>query len=187
MTLLHIAARNGNLIFVKWLVSLRVSLNQQDNYGWTALMWATEHDSNAEIIKYLIKIGAHTNVLDNEMNICLHWAAMTSSFECVCELVNNPLYSHINACNRFGETPLHIAAKMDNYHIVQFLLASGADHTIKNFSGLTALNASNNFVSLQHDYFVFLDVCPIGSKTFHCIRIRDMVGEVQKTPYFYLT
>ncbi|XP_047134879.1 histone-lysine N-methyltransferase EHMT2 isoform X1 [Hydra vulgaris] len=170
MTLLHIAARNGNLIFVKWLVSLGVSLNQQDNYGWTALMWATEHDSNAEIIKYLIKIGAHTNVLDNEMNICLHWAAMTSSFECVCELVNNPLYSHINACNRFGETPLHIAAKMDNYHIVQFLLASGADHTIKNFSGLTALN-----------------VCPIGSKTFHCIRIRDMVGEVQKTPYFYLT
>ena len=85
------------LVLVKWLVMLGIPVNEQDNFGWTALMWAAESDTNHHIMEYLIKLGAITNLLDRELNICLHWAAIAGSFECTKLLVTNSVDSHINA------------------------------------------------------------------------------------------
>ncbi|XP_066913327.1 histone-lysine N-methyltransferase EHMT2-like [Clytia hemisphaerica] len=168
--LLHVASRRGNLLAVKWLIKLGVPANQQDNFGWTALMWCAESDNNSCIIRYLIKQGALTNLLDNEMNICLHWSAIAGSFECARELVSGSSDPQINAKNKFGETPLHVAAKGDHFNVAQFLLLNGADPNIKNKQNCTAL-----------------DVCPSSSKTFHCIRIRTEVGQEKIKPYMYLS
>ena len=118
----------------------------------------------------MIKLGAITNLLDNELNICLHWSAIAGSFECTRVLVSGSIDPHINAKNKFGETPLHVAAKGNHYHVTQYLLLNGADHLIVNKSSSTAL-----------------DVCPAGSKTFHCIRIRHEVGDGKLTTYRHLT
>ena len=160
----------GNLVLVKWLVMLGVPINDQDNFGWTALMWAAESDTNQQIMEYLIKLGAITNLLDKELNICLHWAAIAGSLECTKLLVTESVDSHINAKNKFGETPLHVSAKGNYYHVTQFLLMNGADHAIKNNDNATAL-----------------DVCPAGSKTFHCIRIRSEVGDDSPPTYRHIT
>jgi len=168
--LLHVASRRGNLLAVKWLIKLGVPINQQDNFGWTALMWCAESDNNSLIIRYLVKQGALTNLLDNEMNICLHWSAIAGSFECARELTFGSSDPQINAKNKFGETPLHVAAKGDHYNVVQYLLINGADPNIKNKQNCTPL-----------------DVCPSDSKTFHGMRIRTEVGQAKSKPYMYLS
>lgn len=40
------------------------------------------------------------------MNVCLHWSAIAGSFECAKELVKGSFDPHVNAKNKFGETPL---------------------------------------------------------------------------------
>lgn len=171
MNLLHAASRRGSIELVKWLVKIGISLNEQDKYGWTALMWAAENDVNHLLMRYLIKKGAYTNLLDNEMNICLHWSAISGSFECTRVLVSDSAIADVNTRNKFGETPLHVAAKGDHYHVTQFLLLHGANHKIKNKNNETAL-----------------EVCPASSKTFHCIRIRDEVvdNDIKKSHYMYI-
>jgi ankyrin repeat protein len=55
------AAKNNNLKKVKKLIKAGANLDIQDNYGNTALMWASCLD-NLEIVKKLIKVGANWNL-----------------------------------------------------------------------------------------------------------------------------
>lgn len=40
------------------------------------------------------------------MNICLHWSAISGSFECTRVLVSDSAIADVNTRNKFGETPL---------------------------------------------------------------------------------
>ena len=65
MTLLMWAAVGGNMdIVVDCKVSFGAILNQQDNAGRTALMYAAMED-RVEVVKYLLLEGADPNIKDN--------------------------------------------------------------------------------------------------------------------------
>eukprot|EP00112_Aurelia_sp_Birch-Aquarium-sp1_P002846 Seg1316.1 transcript_id=Seg1316.1/GoldUCD/mRNA.D3Y31 product="Retrovirus-related Pol polyprotein from transposon 17.6" pseudo=true protein_id=Seg1316.1/GoldUCD/D3Y31 len=63
MGLMHVAAHKGHVKILKWLLTLKNTVNEQDNGGWTSLMWAAE-DGNSEALKLLIKKGAKTDLRD---------------------------------------------------------------------------------------------------------------------------
>lgn len=64
MTVLHFAAQKSNLKIINMLVETRkIRLDEQDNGGWTALMWSAE-GMRLSIAECLLKWGANVNVLD---------------------------------------------------------------------------------------------------------------------------
>ena len=50
----------------------------------------------------------------------------------------------VNAKNKFGETPLHIAVKRENEILVKSIYKSGADTTIEDNKGLMPYSVKNN-------------------------------------------
>ena len=137
MTALHMAARAGNLEAVVCLLrSSRISINIQDDGGWTPLVWAIEHKHLA-LVKQLIAKGADPSIMDDEENIGLHWAAYSGDATITYILLD--IGCDVNAHNVHGDTSLHIASRRDNYECVVLLLSRGADLTLQNKNSETAV------------------------------------------------
>lgn len=109
---------------------------QQDDGGWTAMIWATEY-KHTDIVKLLLSKGADPNIRDKvsgglsllyvllnlnrfhlwhcgtfysqEENICLHWAAFSGSVEIAQILLD--ARCDLNMVNTHGDSPLHIASR----------------------------------------------------------------------------
>ncbi len=79
-------------------------------------MWATEH-KYYNIVKLLVSKGADPSIEDDEENIGLHWAAFSGEIN-VGLLFLEMGTNVINQTNIHGDTPLHIAARRDNYECV---------------------------------------------------------------------
>jgi len=58
---------------IQELIAQGVDLNVQDEYGYTALMWAVNH-SKLDIVKLLLDAGADKTIIDNDKHDCLFWA-----------------------------------------------------------------------------------------------------------------
>jgi ankyrin repeat protein len=106
--------------------------------------------------------GVSATSLDNAGNTALYWSSHSGQVECVRELltcsgqaINAQVCSHILLTknvtslyhkifqNRIGDTPLHAAASRGHLEVVQLLLNSGADYTIKNCDDLLAESLAN--------------------------------------------
>ncbi|XP_031553067.1 histone-lysine N-methyltransferase EHMT1-like isoform X2 [Actinia tenebrosa] len=140
MTLLHVAARRGHDEIIRILLdSKKFNINQKDDGGWTAIMWAAE-DKMVETAKLLLHRGGNVHLRDLELNIPLHWAAFAGSYQMSLVLLENR--SDLHAINRHGETPIHIAARENNYSCVQLFLNRGARIDITNNEGSTPLQVA---------------------------------------------
>ena len=202
MTALHIAAKCGNLEAVTTLINNRkINLNLQDDGGWTALVWATEH-RHVLVVKYLLSKGAESNVQDDEENIGIHWACYSGDVNIA--YIYLELGCDINAANIHGDTPLHVAARRDNYDCVVLLLSRGADLTItnknqetpascspKNSQSLMALkiNAelrSNSIRKTKTDKVLDRDVSK-GKEFYQISIVNGYDSELPPTDYVYIT
>lgn len=106
MTSLHIAAKHGNLVAIKYILcssNIPNFINCQDDGGWTPLVWACEH-GHVEVVSFLMSNGADPNLRDVEYNEALHWAAFSGSCN-VLELLLNA-DCDVNTVNVQGESPL---------------------------------------------------------------------------------
>ncbi|XP_022085273.1 histone-lysine N-methyltransferase EHMT2-like [Acanthaster planci] len=140
MTILHLAAKTGNLEAVKHIMSLRkINSNSQDDGGWTPIIWAAEY-KHIPVVKYLIERGADPNVRDKEGNSGLHWAVFSGS-EDVAELFLNR-HCDVYAPNIHGDTPLHIASRENHYGCVTMLLLRNANIAVTNQEGETPLDCA---------------------------------------------
>ena len=65
MTVLHVAAQKSNFEIINLLMNThKLDVNEQDNGGWTALMWTAE-GMRMDVAKCLLKWGADVNILDS--------------------------------------------------------------------------------------------------------------------------
>jgi ankyrin repeat protein len=65
MTVLHVAAQKSNLEIINLLMDThKLSVNEQDNGGWTALMWTAE-GMRRDVARCLLKWGGDVNILDS--------------------------------------------------------------------------------------------------------------------------
>lgn len=135
MTCFHVAVRHGHTDLIQVLLKTgQIDINDQDDGGWTPIMWAAE-DKQYDATQVLIENGANLHIRDLEFNVPLHWAALSGNIE-VCKLLLDE-HTDINSINIHKETPLHIAAREDHYACVQLFLSRGANIHIRNKDGHT--------------------------------------------------
>ncbi len=166
-TLLHIAARSGNLTHVMLLIDLGASLNIQNHSGFTPLHLAAERGST-EIVELLLACGAdftkktHFNgklaqelVSDSQpqlrQTMLRHETLQTDSTRSQSQLhtavkAQNPhavtILSRLGGVDNQDEqgvTPLHLASELENLSIVRTLLRQGASVDRPDKRGYTAL------------------------------------------------
>jgi len=107
---LHMAAGAGHKAAVNELLNLEADIEAKNRIGSTPLHRAVSHDQ-LEIVKRLIDEGASINATNKIGNTPLHCAAFIGSVEMVKLLVERKATSHILLGNRFGASPLMIAAQ----------------------------------------------------------------------------
>jgi len=139
-TLLHIAAFNGHLGIVKYLVDeKKVDVNKVDKDGKTALHRAA-FNGHLGIVKYLVdEKKVDVNKADNYGTTALHMAAFNGHLDTVKYFVDEKKVD-VNKANNYGETALHWAIHNGHLDIVKYLVEKNADVNKVDKHGRTVLH-----------------------------------------------
>uniref|UniRef100_A0ABD2WT75 Uncharacterized protein n=1 Tax=Trichogramma kaykai TaxID=54128 RepID=A0ABD2WT75_9HYME len=121
-----------------------VQVEERDNLGDTPLHSAIKC-GDKDSIKLLLSNGANANLANKSGYTPLHYICMRESddglakvfFECNDE-INQKL--RINAQNKFGETPLHLALQARNTSAAELLLRRGANSNLDDWLKCTSLH-----------------------------------------------
>ncbi|XP_058490822.1 ankyrin repeat and protein kinase domain-containing protein 1 isoform X1 [Solea solea] len=139
-TPMHLAALRGHEATVVQLENQGGCVNTRGEKGWTPLHLACYH-SKPEVAAKLLAANADPNVTeDSEGWTPLHVACTSVSFTCVLHLITH--HADVNAVNANKATPLHLAAQHACVPIVKALLLNGADKTLLDSSGSTAMSVA---------------------------------------------
>uniref|UniRef100_A0A8B9CZY5 Uncharacterized protein n=1 Tax=Anser brachyrhynchus TaxID=132585 RepID=A0A8B9CZY5_9AVES len=133
-TLLHVAATNGHLAIMEYLISKGAKPDVKDKKGRTPLHRAAEK-GHGDAVKVLLRCGASMYSLDKEGKMPLHVAAQNSHGHILKVLLREEARSYRNQHNF-----LHRAALKDDSSLVKMLLKSGASIDGKDGRGQTALS-----------------------------------------------
>uniref|UniRef100_A0A674K4I8 Ankyrin repeat domain 52 n=1 Tax=Terrapene triunguis TaxID=2587831 RepID=A0A674K4I8_9SAUR len=146
-TLLHTAAASGQVEVVKHLLRLGVEIDEPNCLGNTALHIACYMGQDA-VANELVNYGANVNQPNEKGFTPLHFAAVsTNGALCLELLVNNGadvnfqpetphqagcfllsfLGSEIDCADKYGNTPLHVAARYGHELLISTLMTNGAD------------------------------------------------------------
>ncbi|MFP3033744.1 MAG: ankyrin repeat domain-containing protein [Wolbachia sp.] len=115
---LYWAVDKNNLDAVKYLIGKGADIYAKDKKGRTPLDIA-DQNNKSEIIKFLVKKLAEQNE-----RLPLHWTVENCSLKAVKLFIDN---DSINAKDRDGKTPLHLAAKTGRSEIAKLLMDNRAD------------------------------------------------------------
>ncbi|OAB79342.1 hypothetical protein WSTR_05300 [Wolbachia endosymbiont of Laodelphax striatellus] len=110
-TLLHWAARKGQLEFAKFLVDKGANISAEDEYGKKPIHRAAMA-GHRNIMEFLLSKGISVNEVDNDrVRTPLHWASNGGYLDMVKYLMNKG--ANINAKDKDDKTPLDIARDSD--------------------------------------------------------------------------
>lgn len=192
-TALHLAADGGHGECVSLLLSKGANPDPRNCKGQTPLNLAARVQS-VECVELLLSTGAcDPNAVDNDTRSPLHSAVGKSllAFE-VTEMLLM-CKAEVNQKDKYGYTPLHIAALNEQSRCVETLLYHGADVSAKTKGGISAISiiarktpaslgmlyqrldsaislsdpeASNREVEMQLDFRLLLQNCDMGEISF---------------------
>lgn len=132
--LFMIAAQNGNIKVINYLISKKLNLNIVDKYGVSALGYAIGNEQIKTAQQLIDKgISLDTACSEEQKNI-LVCAIEVNSKELV-QLIADKNKKLIQMQDSAGNTPLHIAAETSTSDILAILIKSGADLKAKNKKG----------------------------------------------------
>ncbi len=159
-------------------------VNTQDLTGRTPLMWAVyAHFNNPKralskdlerlyYVRALLKTPRiEASLTDKDQFTALHWAAWSGMPYCTLELLTAGL--EIDARDSHGYTPLMLAALRGNAEVVEILLQRGADASLKNEDGQSALalvTESENAYNMRDDFKYQLIFSPEREKSYQRTR-----------------
>ncbi|XP_068161838.1 poly [ADP-ribose] polymerase tankyrase-2-like isoform X2 [Antennarius striatus] len=132
------AAKKGCLVRVKKLCT-RDNVNCRDTQGRqsTPLHLAAGYN-NLEVAEYLLRHGAEVNSQDKGGLLPLHNAASYGHVDVAALLIK--FNASVNATDKWAYTPLHEAAQKGRTQLCTLLLAHGADPSLRNQEGQSALD-----------------------------------------------
>lgn len=143
-TVLHVAAEEGKLDIVQWLVEkYRLDVNAVDNNGWTPMHSAAK-GGHPKIVKYLLEKGGFGRAVNNEGSSPLHYFVRNTCSDdkefndVITSLIQKGCI--VDLQNTYGESPLHQAAMRGRDYCVLILLNNQANPNLKTKFGETALH-----------------------------------------------
>ncbi|OPJ77009.1 ankyrin-3-like [Patagioenas fasciata monilis] len=140
-TLLHVAAANGHLKVMQYLISKGAKTDVKDKTGRTALHRAAEN-SHGDAVKALLQCGAYMYSLDRQGKTPLHLAAQNNHSHVLKLILKEEARSYRNQHNI-----LHMSALKDESSLAKMLLQAGACTDGKDDRGQTALSYAVSQVS----------------------------------------
>ena len=153
---LHLAAFVVDPEITEVLVELGAEINATDNKGRTALHWVvsdtlktinkdiSNKEKKIETLKVLLNKNADPNQPDNLGRTAVHEAAAYGYMEeikLIKKLKPKKFKDAINATDKAGNTPLHLAIYNRRIDMSEWLLENGADPNIQNKNGETAFHS----------------------------------------------
>jgi ankyrin repeat protein len=140
---LHDAARAGDGAAIARLLEAGADIDEQDETGETAL-FAAALAGYPKTIEQLMIAGADATIGNDRGLTAVHAAALSGNAEAISVLVGDAKLSARLSVdehdNKFGVTPLIIAAEENDGAIVAHLIGLGADLEITERHGYTALS-----------------------------------------------
>ncbi|XP_032659033.1 CARD- and ANK-domain containing inflammasome adapter protein-like [Chelonoidis abingdonii] len=131
-TLLHIAAANGRVAIIEYLINKGAKLDVKDKKGRTPMHRAAEKGRD-DAVKVLLQAGAYIYSLDKEAKTPLHLAAQNHHTHILKRILKKA------RCYKNQQNFLHMAALKDESNFAQMLLKNGAPVDAKDEKGQTAL------------------------------------------------
>lgn len=129
------------LAFVKMLINNKEKLNEKDNNGMTALMWAAQN-GHSDLVKALLtendKNRADPNMKDSKKRTAIFFACKAGHLEVVKELLRNG--AAVNTKDFLGRTPLFEAIESGKAEIVEEILKHKLDINEIDLNNSTALH-----------------------------------------------
>jgi len=136
-TPLIIAAENGDLEIVQYLINEGANVNYFDKKHYSPLYYAADK-SHIEIVKILLENGASTAIEEEACSIPIETSAENGCVEIIDLLISYGV--DINSKNKvYMRTPLILAAIKGDTETVKYLTGKGADLDLKGYDERTAL------------------------------------------------
>ncbi len=126
--------RSSILEKTRLLIDRGANIQAGDSKGMTPVRYASQSDSNNDILKLLLERGARPNARDEHGDTALTWAEAAAT---------RLLLDHgadIGTKNNEGTTPLMEAAEFGDTVKIRLLLARGAKLYVRDNKGRTALD-----------------------------------------------
>ncbi|XP_066453854.1 CARD- and ANK-domain containing inflammasome adapter protein-like [Eleutherodactylus coqui] len=120
-TLLHVAASNGHVPVIEFLLSKGAKVDAKDKKRMTPLHRAAEN-GHVEAVSVLLQAGANMYSLDNDSQSPLHLAAQNNHHHVVKLFLQEEEKRYKNRSNF-----LHMEASKNNSRLVELLLENGAN------------------------------------------------------------
>lgn len=113
-----------------------VNQNSELNGGWTPLLWASQK-CNVELAQILVENGAATNIPKSDGFNILHISASNNDIHMLDYfLQQEDIGIDVNAMNKDGWTPAHLAGFLNNFDSLNLLMENGADVCAKQGNNL---------------------------------------------------
>ena len=119
----RIAAKNNNIEIVELLLGVGINVNNVDDLGYTALIWASQR-GQAEIVRILIEHGANVNAVGHNGVSALILASQYGRTETVRILLENG--ANINIRDKAGTNALMRASANRRAEVIELLKSYGA-------------------------------------------------------------
>lgn len=170
----------GHPKILNLLLSYSANVNTCDSNDWSPLHYAASRgDQNSLLL--LLHAGADINATNIDKNNPLHISCLYGYANCAKALIyfseHMKIKLALNAQNKHGDTPIHVASKWGFLEIVSTLLENGARIDIQNKFGHTPVVVahSSKMRKIMHETFVLV------SKTSLLSMIDDGPRGVQNT------
>jgi len=140
---LFLAVKSGNIHVVKFLIQNGANVNLRDENGENAL-WEACASGHLQIVKYLIENGIKWNYSVPKYGFPISQAVLNNNLSIVKYFIED-LNFDINSKDYEGWTLLHTAAYFSSSpEIVKYLLAKGANKSIRNNDGELAFQLAKD-------------------------------------------
>lgn len=126
---LHSAVRTQDLSIIMFLLNNKADPNVANTKQYTSVHLAAG-TGNAKILQLLLEKNGDPNAVDYEQNSPLHDASNAQVVEILLKHK-----AEIDAKNKDGETPLHVAAREGNFDVIQALVKNKANISATNKKG----------------------------------------------------
>jgi len=112
-----ISAQNDNAPVMEWMYLKGVSIEEQDDWGRTALQWAC-YKGHRRTVQWLLSRSASVAHRDHEGMTAIHWAALKGHEQVAEMLLDVGAVNLLHVPDAAGDTPIALAMRKKNRYLV---------------------------------------------------------------------